>query len=332
MVQFNPKHLDYKTFFTQMYRFNKKHYICVTHYGYLLNITTFNKGTLAAIFVATVWGLSFVAASIVLKSISPVLLATLRFIIASILFLPVIIKNKFKVNTLTKRDFYDMILLGFLSISIYFLLQYTGVQYAGPEVSAIIVVGFIPILTGLASSIILKERFTQKRLIGIVLGFIGVAFITIPSIALGSVNIRFFIGIACLLGNAISFSLYSTLSRKLLQKIKEPVVMTSYVTLFGTIALIPMSLTSNWDTIRTLNVNQWVAVFFLASICSGLAYFLWNYALSEIESVQAVVWLYLEPVVAFIGVFVLYGTMPSTTTIIGGILVILGAYLTSKMK
>lgn len=288
-----------------------------------------NRGTLAALFVATVWGLSFVAASMVLETLTPVLLATLRFIIASIIFSPILINSLRRGNKPSSKDLRDIAWLGFLSISIYFWLQYTGVQYAGPGVSAIIIVGFIPILTGLASSLILKEPFDRRRVLGIGLGFIGVALITLPNLVLGSVNTRFFIGVACLLGNAVAFSLYSTLSRRLLKQYAEPAIVTSYVTVFGTLALLPISLTSDWSTITTLTTNQWIAVLFLASICSGLAYFLWNYALSRLDSVQAAVWLYLEPVMAFIGVFILYGSVPSTLTIIGGVLVLVGAALTS---
>ena len=291
---------------------------------------TINRGTLAALFVATVWGLSFVAASVVLQTLSPILLATLRFIIASILFSPILIKSLLKRNTPTRGDLRDMAWLGVLSISIYFWLQYTGVQYAGPGISALIVVGFIPILTGMASSIILKEPFDKRRLTGIVLGFTGVALITVPNLVIGSVNTRFLLGVACLLGNAVSFSIYSTISRRILKKYSEPAIVTSYVTVFGTLALIPLSLTSDWSTIWALTRNQWIAVLFLASICSGLAYFLWNYALSRIDSVQAAVWLYLEPVVAFIGLFILYGSIPSSLTIMGGVLVLVGAAFTSK--
>ncbi len=291
---------------------------------------TINRGTLAALFVATVWGLSFVAASVVLQTLSPILLATLRFIIASILFSPILIKSLLKRNIPSRGDLRDMAWLGVLSISIYFWLQYTGVQYAGPGISALIVVGFIPILTGMASSIILKEPFDKRRLTGIVLGFTGVALITVPNLVIGSVNTRFLLGVACLLGNAVSFSIYSTISRRILKKYSEPAIVTSYVTVFGTLALIPLSLTSDWSTIWALTRNQWIAVLFLASICSGLAYFLWNYALSRIDSVQAAVWLYLEPVVAFIGLFILYGSIPSSLTIMGGVLVLVGAAFTSK--
>jgi drug/metabolite transporter (DMT)-like permease len=295
-----------------------------------LTIQNISRGTLAALFVATVWGMSFVAASLALQTLSPVLLATLRFIIASIIFSPILIRGALRGNIPSRKDMIDMAWLGFLSISIYFWLQYTGVQYAGPGISALIVVGFIPILTGIASSIILKEPFDTRRGLGIALGFVGVACITIPNIFIGTINIRFIIGVLCLLGNAVAFSLYSTLSRRLLKAYSEPAIVTSYVTVFGTLALIPMSLTSDWSKVQMLSTNQWIAVLFLASICSGLAYFLWNYALSKIDSVQAAVWLYLEPVVAFIGVFFIYGTVPNWLTIIGGMMVLVGAAFTSK--
>jgi len=296
----------------------------------MLSNRSTDRGTIAALFVATVWGLSFVAASYVLEALSPVLLATLRFVIASILFTPVAVMAALKGNIPTRDDLKDMAWLGFLSISIYFWLQYTGVQYAGPGISSIIVVGFIPILTGITSNIILKESFDRTRVTGIILGFTGVSLITVPNLLLGNVDARFLIGVACLMGNAVCFSLYSTLSRKLLLKYDEPAIVTSYVTIFGTIFLIPLSLTSDWSAVLSLTGNQWGAVLFLAPICSGLAYFLWNYALSQLDSVQAAVWLYLEPVVAFIGVYFLYGTTPSALTVIGGVLVIAGAGFTSR--
>jgi drug/metabolite transporter (DMT)-like permease len=289
-------------------------------------------GTFAAVFVATAWGISFVAASHVLETISPVLLATLRFIIASILFTPVMIAGILSNNVPRRKELQEMAYLGILSISIYFWLQYTGIKYAGLEVSAILVVGFIPVLTGLISNILMGEPFEKWRILGVCTGFAGVGLITLPGLILSHVETKFFFGVLCLLGNAVVFSLYSTLSRRLLKRFDKPMVMTSYVTFFGTMALIPVSLTSDWSLIGSISVSQWVSIFFLASICSGLAYFLWNYALSRIESVEAAVWLYLEPVVAFLGVYVLYGSVPETHTVIGGILVLTGAALTSVQR
>jgi drug/metabolite transporter (DMT)-like permease len=294
-----------------------------------LKIQLLNRGTFAAVLVASIWGLSFVAASIALRTISPILLATIRFIIASLLFLPVIIRGLLNKKLPPRRDLREMAFLGLISISIYFLLQYTGVKFAGAGISALITVGFIPILTGLASSILLNESLESKRLLGVATGFTGVGFIVLPSLIIGKVESRFYLGVLCLFGNAVCFSIYSTLSKRLLRNYPEPVIVTSYVMVFGSLALLPMSFLSDWSTIRSLENTQWISIFYLALVCSGLAYYLWNYALSEIDAVQAATLLYLEPVAAFLGSFIIDGTVPGVLTIFGGVLVILGAILTS---
>jgi drug/metabolite transporter (DMT)-like permease len=286
-------------------------------------------GVLAAVTVSLIWGLSFVAASVVLKTLSPVTLATLRFTLASLLFAPVIASNALKGVLPSSADIKEMALLGFLSISLYFWLQYTGVKYAGAGVSALLVVGFIPILTGIASSIILKESMGRKKVLGAATGFLGVTMITLPKLTGVHVDTGFLFGVACLLGNAVCWSMYSTLSRRLMQRTGRPAFVTSYVTLFGALFLVPMSLTSDWGSLGDLTLNQWVSVLYLAVICSGGGYLLWNFALSRLESFRAAVWLYVEPVAAILGEAVILGTVPDAVTTAGGALVLLGALVTS---
>jgi drug/metabolite transporter (DMT)-like permease len=289
-------------------------------------------GVLAAVAVSLVWGLSFVAASMVLKTLSPVTLAMLRFTLATLLFAPILLSNALKGTSPNFSDLKEMALLGFLSISLYFWLQYTGVKYAGAGVSAILVVGFIPILTGVASSILLQEIMGRRKLIGAVTGFLGVAMITIPKLTAVNVDTGFLFGVACLLGNAVCWSLYSTLTRRLMQRIGRPAYVTSHVTLFGALFLVPLSVTSDWGALGALSPSQWLSVLYLAVVCSGGGYLLWNFALSRLESVRAAIWLYLEPVAAFVGEAVILGTLPDAVTAAGGVLVLLGAVVTSLTK
>ena len=289
-------------------------------------------GVLAAVAVSLVWGLSFVAASMVLKTLSPVTLAMLRFTLATLLFAPILLSNALKGTSPNFSDLKEMALLGFLSISLYFWLQYTGVKYAGAGVSAILVVGFIPILTGVASSILLQEIMGRRKLIGAVTGFLGVAMITISKLTAVNVDTGFLFGVACLLGNAVCWSLYSTLTRRLMQRIGRPAYVTSHVTLFGALFLVPLSVTSDWGALGALSPSQWLSVLYLAVVCSGGGYLLWNFALSRLESVRAAIWLYLEPVAAFVGEAVILGTLPDAVTAAGGVLVLLGAVVTSLTK
>lgn len=296
----------------------------------MLNEKTY--GTAAAFSVAVIWGLSFVAASVVLTTLSPVILATVRFIIASMIYAPVIVWEYRRGNKPDTSDLKELAVFGFLSISIYFWLQYTGVQYAGAGVSAVLVTGLIPVLTGFAGAFLLREKFNIRRGIGIILGLTGVALIALPKLLVSSIDWLFLLGVACLLGNAVCWSMYSTLSRRLMKRIGHPLMVTAYTTLWGMLFLLPLSLTSDWGSVYALTTNQWLSILYLAIICSSGGYLLWNYALSRTEAVKASVWLYLEPVSAFIGSFVLFGLVPLPLTIIGGAGILAGALLTSFSK
>lgn len=286
-------------------------------------------GTVAAVSVSVIPGLSFVAASEVLLTVTPLVLATLRFIVASIVFLPFMAYELRRGLVLKLRDLGELAGLGVMSISIYFWLQYTGVRYAGAGISALLVVGLIPILTGLTSSFLLKERFSASKAFGIALGLIGVGLVTVPNLFLGSIDLMFYVGVISLFANAVLFSFYSTLSKRLMRRINRPLLITACTTIMGTLALIPLSLTSDWGPVRMLQSAQWVSVAYLALVCSCLGYFLWNFALSRLEAMKSSVWLYLEPVVAFIGTAILFGTLPTTVTVLGGFAIILGALLTN---
>jgi drug/metabolite transporter (DMT)-like permease len=289
-------------------------------------------GTVAAITVSIIWGLSFVAASSILTTIAPLILATIRFIIAAAIYFPVIVWEYRKGNKPTVTDLKELALLGLLSMSIYFWLQYTGVQYAGAGISAVLATGFTPVLTGIAGTVLLKEKVTATKGLGIALGLTGVALIALPKIVIGSVDWFFLLGVGCLLGNAVCWSTYSTLSRRLMKRINRPLMVTAYTTLFGLLFLIPLSLTSDWGAVSMLSTGQWWSILYLAVVCSCVGYFLWNYTLSKLEAVNATVWLYLEPVAAFVGSFILFGQVPAVLTIAGGAAIIIGAYMTNKAK
>jgi drug/metabolite transporter (DMT)-like permease len=275
------------------------------------------------------WGFSFVAARLVLSTLSPIILATVRFGIASLIFAPVIVVELYRGNSQKPRDLVELALLGFLSISIYFVLQYTGVDYAGAGISALLVVGLIPILTGITSSLLLGEMYGAQQVSGTLLGLGGVALVVVPGLFVEKVDWYFYLGVLCLVLNAACWASYSTLSRRLMTSTSKPLLTASYVTVFGTLLLIPMSVTSDWSAVRYLRAEQWLGIFYLAIGCSCAAYFLWNFSLSTMEAVKVTVWQYLEPLVAFIGEVAIFGTVPTATTIAGGVAIIAGALLTN---
>jgi drug/metabolite transporter (DMT)-like permease len=286
-------------------------------------------GEASAITVSVIWGLSFVAARITLRVLPPILLAALRFLIASLIFLPLILRGLIQGLSPSRGEFVKLSFLSLLGVSIYFWLQYTGVRYAGAGISALLVVGLIPLLTGVSSSLLLGEGFGPRRVGGVLLGLLGVALITHPRLQPEASSL-FYLGILCLLLNALCWSLYSTLSRRLLRSMGRPHLLAAYITLLGTLGLLPLSLTSDWRLVHLLGPREWTCILYLSIICSGVGYLLWSFALSRVEAVRAAIWLYVEPLAAFIGEALLLGVVPKPSTIFGGILILLGAWLADR--
>jgi len=283
----------------------------------------------AVIIVVVMWGFSFVAARMVLSTVTPIILATVRFFIASLIFIPIIAREFFRGNFPRARNLLEYSILGLLGISTYYVLQYTGVKYAGAGISALLVVGLIPVLTGLSSAFFNKEGYGRWQVVGTLLGLLGVALITLPELFVDEINWLFYVGVVCLLLNAVCWAVYSTLSRRLMKKTGKPLITTSYVIVLGTFFLLPLSASSDWGSVKYLQSQQWLSILYLAIGCSCVGYFLWNYSLSKMDAVKVTVWVYLEPVVAFVGEALIFATIPTVTTLLGGVAIIAGALLTN---
>ena len=163
----------------------------------------------------------------------------------------------------------------------------------------------------------------------LVLGLVGVALVALPGLFSEKIDWVLYVGVLCLGLNAVCWALYSTLSRRLMKGTGKPLLTTSYVTILGTLLLIPMSVSSDWGSVGHLRPEQWFSIFYLAIGCSCAGYLLWNFSLSTVDAVRVAVCLYLEPLVAFIGEALIFGTVPTGNTIVGGCAIIIGALVTN---
>lgn len=127
-----------------------------------------------------------------------------------------------------------------------------GVNYAGAGVSALLVVGLIPIITRFASTIVLREKLTAHKALVTALGLLGVALIASPGLLIEEIDWLFYLGVVCLLLNGVCWAAYSILSRCLMKRLGRPALVTSYVTVLGTMALIPISIASEWTLVWSL--------------------------------------------------------------------------------
>jgi drug/metabolite transporter (DMT)-like permease len=290
----------------------------------------------ALLFAVTVWGGSFVAARAILTPsvpgaarLSPTLLATIRFSLAALLFLPILIRQQMNAHAqrLKRADLPVFLLLGQLGISIYFLLQYTGVRLTNAGISAVLVVGLSPLATLLLARLTLREPLGKKRLLALALGAAGVMIVASQGAFGISAEASFLLGTLCLIANAFFFAAYSTLVRGIRSRY-SPLTTTASITLSGAFGLLLLSLaTDDWHPLTALAADQWLAILYLAAICSILGYLCYNFALTRIEASRAAVWIYLEPPIAVVLGTLLLGETITFQTLLGGLMILAGMLL-----
>lgn len=292
-------------------------------------------------FAVIAWGASFVAARVLLTtetgnpvSLSPTILAAWRFSIASLFFVVplsvAIVRRQLSVLQLAQMFF-----LGQVAFSLYFWLQYTGVQKTNASISSILVVGLIPVVTAFLSQFMGKEHLSLIKFGALLLGFLGVGIIVVEQQTQLTQGSDFLFGSLCLVGNAFAFATYSNLSKRWMQNI-SPLIMTGGTMLSGAIGLGLLSLTdpisNRWGDIIRLDGSQWVALLFLSLGCSVIAYFVYNFALSKISASRVAVYIYFEPVVAVILGVTLLGERLSWQTLCGAVVIGASVVIVNLLK
>jgi drug/metabolite transporter (DMT)-like permease len=299
-------------------------------------------------FTMIVWGGSFVAARALLAptnagdaTLTPSVLAALRFGIASALFVPPLVarwasqrNGAAELRRLDFGDLWRLIVMGQISIALYFWLQYMGVRLTNAGIAAILVVGLIPIATVLVARVRLGETFRVIHIAGLALGLAGVVVVTLQreSGLEFTISRDFALGAAFLVSNAILFALYSTLARGLRERF-DPLTLTAGMTFTGAIGLVIMATVGGgWGAVADLSPGQWMWVAYLALICSVLAYFCYNRALAVLEAGRAATWVYIEPPVAIIFGALLLGEAIGIAGIAGGLIIALAVWVVSRGK
>lgn len=293
-------------------------------------ISLFN--TLLMLTLIIFWGSSFVVVKIALREgLTPVAIATFRFLIAGGLFLATLLfkKNRERDYRLLveKKDALTLLLLALTGVTFFFTAQYTGIQMAGPSIAAIFVCLLSPIFISVLSTRIFKEHLTKKQIFGIGLAVAGALIIITGGTLSFPGNREFFLGSLLLLSTPVLWATYSLLGKKIIEKY-NPFLVVAYVTVLGGLCLIPFSLAENsLHQIFTMSLYGWRAILFLSLTCSLLGYYIWFHVLKQVEAAVTSSFLFAEPLVTVLFAVTFVGEELSLSILAGGLLIFIGVYL-----
>ncbi|WP_160112544.1 DMT family transporter [Salicibibacter kimchii] len=279
-------------------------------------------GVIALICATIIWGSTFVATQPLLDNTGALTVTALRFSIGVIALLPLAYYQGFRLKMVFKKFF---IVFGFTGITCYFGLQNLGLLYTSAGNASLIQAG-IPAVTAILAFIILKEKLSPKKVIGIILSIFGV--ILVSSVVPESGDL---FGNILIITSVISYGLYTVIGKLIRKNQYSAVVTTISGFVSGLLFLIPfVAIETLLIGLPIITINEWIILIYLGVIGSAATLFLWNYALKYVNASVAGVYVNLIPVVGLI--FAWYFGESITLVQLTGIALVLLGVLISEIK
>jgi drug/metabolite transporter (DMT)-like permease len=264
--------------------------------------------------LAAIWGGSFIFMRVLAPVLGPVVTADLRVLIAgialSIYFWAVRFDSEFR------RYWKQYLIIGGVNSAIpFFMFSFAALHI--PASLSVILNSTSPLFGALFSAIWLSERLTVKRLFGILMGAVGVAFVV--KIGVVKTDAMFGWAIAACLTATLCYGLSAVYVKKVCRELK-PMGIAGNSQLMAGLLLIPaIPLAPPQGTITAAVV---VGVVVFALLCSAVAYLLYYRLIADMGPTKALTVTFLMPVFGMVwGAILLHETI--TLPMIGGALLII---------
>lgn len=228
-----------------------------------------------------------------------------------------------------KREDIPMLLLcAFFGVAVNQMCFFMGLKYTTP-INASLIMTTTPILVLVTSAILIKEKITFQKMIGIALGAIG-AIILISKGGSFSLQQDQLLGDALIFTNAMSYGIYLVLVKKLMLKY-HPITVVKWVFTFSIFMVLPFG----WNDVKaiewsTFTPTIWFAFAYVLIAVTFLAYLFNAFALKIVNPSVASIYIYLQPLFASIIALTMGKDDLGGVKILAGILIFAGVFLVSR--
>jgi len=250
------------------------------------------------VLLSMLWGGSYFFVEIALEEWSPLLIVAVRIVIASIVIWGIVLAAGLPVPR-SRSAWMAFFFMGLLNNVFPFLLIVWGQKEIESGLAAILTAA-APIFSVIVAGVWLKdEPVTRPKLLGAVLGLIGVVVLIGPS-ALAGLDVNLLAQVA-VLGGALSYAFAGVYARRFTRMNIDPIVAAAGQLLMS--SLIMILLASVLDAPNQLiesSARVWIAVGLMAVFSTALAYILYFRLLASAGATNAILVTLLIPVTAIL--------------------------------
>lgn len=255
--------------------------------------------------------------------IAPMLMNFWRFLIATLMLLPVLLwKSRAQIRQLRRKDMAEMAVMGFINIFLAMGAHAMCIKYARASTAAILI-SANPLTTNFFAWLILKEKMTGRRVLALMMGLAGV--VTLVYKADAAVDTPF--GIAAGVFAMIGFGLYTVKTKRLVQKHGGLMVMVLSC-LPALVLYLPFLYLAGYEILPP--AHTWPNVLGAGIIGTGLGYLTFMKALEFLSAGRCSYLFFFKPPVAMFFAWLLLGEEVAPSAILGTLLIMAGIFTEIK--
>lgn len=276
------------------------------------------------------WAANIVAVKEGLKGFGPLALALLRISGAWVLFTILFFGRRNRPPLrLTGREWLTMALVAMTGVTfnqLFFIggLAHSSVAHAG------LIVALGPVMVLVLSCLLRLEALTVLKFVGMLVSFGGVAVLTTGKVGHG--NSGQLLGDMLLLAGSGVFAGYTILMKEIAGRY-DAVTLNALAYTIGVVGMIPFGAYSLVD-VRWVSIppHAWLGLAYAIVFGSVVPYLILAVAINELTASRVAAFSYIQPVIATgLGIWLL-GEGLTLKIILGGMLILLGVYLTERER
>ncbi len=269
--------------------------------------------------LGALWGSAFMFIKIGTPDFGPIALVNSRLIIASFIFLPILLRKKYLI--LLKPIWKHALVISISNNVIPFTLFSYASLGANSNILAILN-ATTAFNTMIIAYLWLDEKVSTKQIFGLVLGFLGVLILVNPQ----SAEATLIASLSCLVAS-VFYSFSAVFIQKNAAKTNK-LVLIGWSLVFSSIIMMPMSYFYLPTKLPSLEAT--LAVIWLGAISTGFAFLGWVRLIEKIGAVKTSTVAYFLPIFGIIWGNIFLDEIISTTIVIGCLVILVGIFLATS--
>jgi drug/metabolite transporter (DMT)-like permease len=275
------------------------------------------------------WAGNFLIARLMREAIPPFQMSFWRWALASVLLLPFAWKTSYAWRAELRRELPSLAFLGGIGVTAFNCFLYAAL-HSTTVINAALINSLMPAVTFVFALAILREPLPARRLLGLIISFIGAIVIISRGHPSRLIDLAPNRGDLLVVFGLTFWALYTVLIRWKPTRL-PPIVFLGATVVFGAILHLPLVA---WELVTTggfaLDGKSASALLYLAIFPSLLAYIFWNRAVAKLGPGRTGMFMHLLPIFSSVLAVVFLGEAFLEYHAVGILLILAGITLVSR--